>query len=144
MLSYAMQIRKLDLKELDTAWSVVKQLRVHLDYDEFEDLIYEMRSREYTMFGIFEKEKLITYAGVVIQTNLYHKRHLFVDELVSDAVYRSRGYGEMMLEYLVDYAKMGMCERIVLSSGLQREDAHRFYEKEGFEKKSFVFVKEIL
>ena len=139
-----MQIRKLDLKELDVAWSVVKQLRQQLDYDAFEDLIYEMRSREYTMLGIFEKEKLIIYAGVVVQTNLYHKRHLFVDELVTDEAYRSQGYGEMMLSYLKDYAKMGMCERIVLSSGLARQEAHRFYEKEGFSKKSFVFVKEIL
>jgi len=138
-----MQIRKLDLKELDVAWSVVKQLREQLTYDTFEDLIYDMREREYTMFGIFEQEQLITYAGVVIQTNLYHKRHLFVDELVTNEKYRSQGYGKMMLKYLQDYAKMGMCERIVLSSGLQRNEAHEFYAKEGFEKKSFVFVKEL-
>ena len=136
-----MQIRKLDLKELDVAWGVVKQLREQLMYDEFEDLIYDMRAREYTMLGIFEKEELISYAGVVVQTNLYHKRHLFVDELVTDAKYRSKGYGKMMLEYLKDYAKMGMCKSIVLSSGLTREEAHKFYEKEGFTKKSFVFVK---
>ena len=139
-----MQIRKLDLKELDVAWSVVKQLREQLDYNDFEDLIYEMRESEYTMLGIFEKEKLITYAGVVIQTNLYHKRHLFVDELVTDEQYRSKGYGKLILAYLKDYAKMGMCERIVLSSGLARHEAHRFYEKEGFNKKSYVFVKELL
>jgi len=138
-----MQIRKLDLKELDVAWSLVKQLRQQLTYNEFEDLIYEMRDREYTMLGIFDNEELLAYAGVVVQTNLYHKRHLFVDELVTDEKERSCGYGEMMLEYLRDYAKMGMCERIVLSSGLQREDAHRFYEREGFMKKSYVFVKEL-
>ena len=138
-----MQIRKLDLKELDVAWSLVKQLRQQLTYNEFEDLIYEMRDREYTMLGIFENEELLAYAGVVVLTNLYHKRHLFVDELVTDEKERSCGYGEMMLEYLRDYAKMGMCERIVLSSGLQREDAHRFYEREGFMKKSYVFVKEL-
>lgn len=136
-----MQIRKLDLKELYIAWDVVKQLRTQLTYDEFEDLIYDMRDREYTMLGIFEKEVLVTYAGVVVQTNLYHKRHLFVDELVTDEKYRSQGYGKMMMEYLVDYAKMAMCENIVLSSGFARDEAHRFYEKEGFLKKSFVFVK---
>jgi len=46
-----------------------------------------------------------------------------------------------MLDYLVDYAKMGMCENIVLSSGFAKEDAHRFYEENGFDKKSFVFLK---
>ena len=138
-----MQIRKLDLKELDVAWEVVRQLRTHLDYDTFEDIIYEMREKEYTMMGIFEQEKLITYAGVFVQTNLYHNRHLFVDELVTDEAYRSHGYGKMMLEYLIDYAKMAACENIVLSSGFARESAHRFYEKEGFEKKSFVLVKSL-
>lgn len=139
-----MQIRKLDLKEIDVAWEVVRQLRTDLDYETFEDLVYDMRDKSYTMIGIFEQGKLITYAGVFVQTNLYHKRHLFVDELVTDELFRSQGYGAMILEYLIDYAKMAACENIVLSSGFAREDAHRFYEKEGFEKKSFVFVKAVL
>ncbi|MBW6488135.1 GNAT family N-acetyltransferase [Sulfurimonas sp.] len=138
-----MQIRELDLKELLSAYDLVSQLRTTLSYDEFEDLIYEMRSMEYKMFGIVDGEKLITYAGVAIQTNLYHKRHLFVFDLVTDGKYRSNGYGEMMLGYLRDFAKMGMCENIVLSSGIQREDTHRFYEKNGFVKKSFVFLKSV-
>ncbi len=138
-----MQIRELDLKELLTAYEVLSQLREGLSYEEFEDLIYDMRSMEYKMLGIMEEEKLITYAGVAIQTNLYHKRHLYVFDLVTDDKYRGQGYGKMMLDYLNDYAKMGMCENIVLSSGLQREEAHKFYEKGGFEKKSYVFLKAI-
>ena len=135
-----MQIRELDLKELDTIYDVVSQLR-DLSYKEFEDLIYDMRHMEYKMIGIMDKEELITYAGVAVQTNLYHKRHLYVFDLVTDKKQRAKGYGKMMLEYLVDYAKMGMCENIVLSSGFDREDAHEFYEKNGFVKKSFVFLK---
>lgn len=138
-----MQIRELSLRELSSAYELVSQLRTSLSYDEFEDLIYEMRSIEYKMFGITEGEELITYAGVSIQTNLYHKRHLFVFDLVTHEAYRGKGYGVMMLEFLRDYAKMGMCENIVLSSGFQREDAHRFYENNGFGKKSFVFLKEV-
>lgn len=139
----AMQIRELTLKELVMVYEVVSQLRETLSYDEFEDLIYDMRGMEYKMFGIMEHEKLVTYAGAAIQTNLYDKRHLFVFDLVTHEKYRGRGYGAMMLEYLHDYAKMGMCKNIVLSSGLQRENAHRFYEKNGFVKKSFVFFRSI-
>ena len=136
-----MQIRELDLKELQSVYDVLSQLRIDLSYKEFEDLIYDMRHMEYKMIGIMEKEKLITYAGVAVQTNLYHKRHLYVFDLVTDEKYRAKGYGKMMLEYLVDYAKMGMCENIVLSSGFAKEDAHKFYEKNGFDNKSFVFLK---
>ena len=136
-----MQIRELDLKELQNVYEVLSQLRVDLSYKEFEDLIYDMRHMEYKMIGIMDGEELIAYAGVAVQTNLYHKRHLYVFDLVTDEKYRAKGYGKMMLEYLVDYAKMGMCENIVLSSGFAREDAHKFYEKNGFDQKSFVFLK---
>lgn len=138
-----MQIRKLDLTELQTAYEVLHQLRPSLSYKEFEDLIYDMRYMEYTIFGIMEGEKLITYAGVAVQTNLYHKRHLFIFDFVTDDKYRNQNYGNMMLEYLNDYAKTCMCENIVLSSGFARENAHKFYEHNGFIKKSFVFLKSV-
>jgi len=138
-----MQIREMTLKELDTVYNLLVQLRDELSYEEFEDLIYEMRHMEYKMIGIFEKEKLISYAGVAVQTNLYHKRHLYIFDLVTDVAQRSQGYGKMMLEYLKDYAKMAACENMVLSSGVQREEAHRFYEADGFVKKSYLFVKSL-
>ena len=138
-----MQIRELDLKELYTVYDVLKQLRQELSYNEFEDLIYDMRHMEYKMFGIMEGEKLITFAGVAVQTNLYHKRHLYVFDLVSDEGHRNMGYGKMMLEYLYDYAKTCMCENIVLSSSFEKKKAHLFYERNGFDKKSYIFLKSI-
>jgi ribosomal protein S18 acetylase RimI-like enzyme len=138
-----MQIREMTLKELYTVYDVLKQLRVSLDYEEFEDLIYDMRHMEYKMFGLFEKGELVTYAGASVQTNLYHKRHLYIFDLITDEKFRSQGFGKMMMEYLLDYAKTAACENMVLSSGLQRKEAHKFYEKEGFCKKSYIFVKTI-
>ena len=138
-----MQIREMDLKELDTVYDVVKQLRLVLSYKEFEDLIYDMKHMDYKMIGIMHEDRLITYAGVAVQTNLYHKRHLYIFDLVTDEKEQSKGYGKMMLEYLVDYAKMAMCENIVLSSGFVREEAHKFYEEQGFVKKSYVFLKNL-
>ena len=143
IVEYIMQIRELNLKELYTVYDVLKQLRVALTYEEFEDLIYDMRHMEYKMFGVMDGEKLITYAGVAVQTNLYHKRHLYVFDLVTDEKYRAKGYGKMILDYLLDYAKTCLCENIVLSSGFEKEKAHLFYEKNGFEKKSFVFLKTV-
>lgn len=139
-----MQIRELDLKELYTAYDVLSQLRTELSYKEFEDLIYEMRHMEYKMFGIMNGEKLITFAGVAVQTNFYYKRHLYIFDLVTDEKFRGQKYGNMMLEYLNDYAKTNMCENIVLSSSFSKEDAHFFYEKNGFIKRISLFVKPII
>jgi len=139
-----MQVRELKLTELDVAYEVLKELRVELSYDEFEDIVYQMQDQNYKIFGVYERDELITYAGVSVQSNLYHKRHLFMYELVTKATHRSRGYAKEMLFYLHDYAKMFKCENIVLTSGNQRVDAHRFYEREGFDKKSFMYVKAIM
>ncbi|MEA1918834.1 MAG: GNAT family N-acetyltransferase [Campylobacterota bacterium] len=138
-----MQIREISLKELDIAYELVKELRTTLSYDEFEDLVYEMRHQEYKMFGIFEGDTLISYAGVSVLINLYHKRHLYIFDLVTKVTHRSQTFGRQILEYLEDYARLRQCEHLVLSSGAQREKAHHFYEREGFEKKSSLFVKSI-
>jgi len=138
-----MQIREMNLKELDVIYEVLSQLRAGLTFKEFDDLVYDMRHMDYKMIGLFERGKLITYAGVAIQTNFYHKRHLYVYDLVTDSAYRSQSFGKEMMEYLEVYAKTAMCENIVLSSGLQREKAHIFYKKSGFMKKSYVFIKSL-
>jgi len=138
-----MQIREMDLKELFEVYELVKQLRYELSYEEFEDLVYDMRHMEYKMFGLFERGELLSFAGVAIQTNLYHKRHLYIFDLVTDEKQRFMGYGKLMLEFLQDYAKTAMCEKLVLSSAFLREDAYKFYEKNEFIKTSYLFVKSL-
>ena len=138
-----MQIRQLGLDELDTAYDLLKELRGGLSYEAFEELVYDMRHQEYRIYGVFEGEQLITYAGVGVLTNLYWKRHLFIYDLVTRASHRERGYGKEMLLYLGDLARMLRCERIALTSGHQRTEAHRFYETHGFASVSDAFVKTV-
>jgi len=108
-----MQIRELDLKELYTVYDLVSQLYNELTYNEFEDLIYDMKDMKYKMIGVMEDDELITYAGVAIQTTLKDKRHLKVFELIVDKKYDEEKYEKIMKDYLKDYANMGMCENIL-------------------------------
>ncbi|MEA3228705.1 MAG: GNAT family N-acetyltransferase [Campylobacterota bacterium] len=108
-----MQIRELDLKELDIVYELLSSLYKELSYKEFEDLIYDMRHMEYKMIGILDGENLISYAGVVIQTTFKDKRHLRVFELISSKKYDRVKYDKMMKDYLDDYSRMAMCSRVV-------------------------------
>ena len=108
-----MQIRELDLKELYTVYDVLKQLHKELSYKEFEDLVYDMRHMDYKMIGVMQKDELITYAGVAIQTSFLNKRHLKVFDLVTDEKYDALKYDTIMKEYLEDYAKMAMCRSVL-------------------------------
>ena len=107
-----MQIREINLKEIDTIYDVVKELHKDISYQEFEDLIYDMRHIEYTMLGIFEKNLLITYAGVAIITTLKDSRHLRVFDFITSNKYNTNKYNNIMKEYIADYAKVAMCEKV--------------------------------
>ncbi|MFC7058233.1 GNAT family N-acetyltransferase [Halovenus salina] len=47
---------------------------------------------------------------------------------MTDADHRSKGFGKQLFQYLVDWAEDKGCEKVALSSGVQRDQAHRFYE----------------
>ena len=139
-----MQIYELKLTELHDVYDVIKELHISLEYDDFEDLIYQMSREGYKMFGLYEKGDFITYAGVEVAINLYHGHHLYIHELVTKSAFRSRGFGSEMLIYLNDYAKMLGCERLILSSALHRKEAHAYYEKAGFLQVGKQFCKELI
>lgn len=103
-----MQVRKLSLKELYEAYEVVQKHYKELSYEEFEDLVYEMREN-YIMFGVFEKEKLLAYAGVEVVTTLKHKRHIRVYELIA----KEEKAKQELINYLEDFAKISMAKEVL-------------------------------
>jgi len=138
-----MQIREMNLKELDTIYEVLSQLHTSLSFKEFDDLVYDMRHMEYKMIGLFQRDKLITYAGVAVQTSFYYKRHLMIFDLVTDREFQREGYAKEMLEYLEVYAKTAMCENIVLSQSVEKLGKSKFYKPLGFDVESQAIFKKL-
>jgi len=73
--------------------------------------------------------------------NTYEGRRLYIDDLVTDAVHRSRGVGKFLVAQLEARARALDCDVLTLDSGTQRSAAHRFYFREGFTIPSFCFRK---
>lgn len=74
---------------------------------------------------------VVAVAGFAIMNNLASGRHVYVYDLVTSLKQRSAGYGRQMMDYLKQYASDNRCGQLHLDSGVQRLDAHRFYEREG-------------
>ena len=66
---------------------------------------------------------------------------MYVDDLVTDETQRSRGVGRTLLNHLQDVARKAGCEQFTLDSGTHREQAHKFYFREGMVIASFNFKK---
>jgi len=139
-----MQIREMDLTELYTIYNLVSQLRTELSYDEFEDLVYDMRDINYKMFGILDGEKLISYAGINIQTSFCHKRYLYIFDFITDKNYSFEKYDSMMLEFLEDYAKIGMCGKILFSSDSCLENSLILNVENRYDKSSNLYERKLI
>ena len=130
--------------EIRSAFSVMKQLRSHLDEEEYIDLVKEAKAIDnYRMYALFENEKMVAVSGFKPMITLYDGRFVWVCDLVTDHDIRSKGHGRKLLDFIHSWAEENNYNRVALSSGLTREAAHRFYEeKMDYDKVSYVFKKE--
>jgi GNAT superfamily N-acetyltransferase len=78
-------------------------------------------------------------AGFVMNEKLAWGKCLYVDDLVTSETMRSRGAGKAMIDWLKHYAREQGCRELHLDSGMHRIDAHRFYDREGFDRSSLHF-----
>ena len=88
-------------------------------------------------------ESVVSVAGFRLSETLAWGRFLYVDDLVTLPDYRSKGYGSELLTWLKKYAIEAGCLQLHLDSGIQRKEAHRFYEREGMTLASFHFIENI-
>lgn len=132
-------------EEIKNGFAVMKQLRTHLDENSFLSLVKEAQEKEnYQLYALIAENEICALIGFQPMITLYNGRFIWVCDLVTDSAKRSHGYGEKLLTFVHDWAKKEGYECISLSSGLQRIDAHRFYEdKMNYDKVSYVFKKSL-
>ncbi|MDR6121288.1 GNAT superfamily N-acetyltransferase [Bacillus sp. SLBN-46] len=132
-------------KEWKEAYPVMKQLRTHLDEEQFLQLVQEAKQKnDYKMAALYDNEKLVAVTGFMPMITLYNGRFIWVCDLVTDSNGRSKGYGAALLDYVHKWSKENGYDIVSLSSGLQRVEAHRFYEnKMEYDKVSYVFLKRL-
>ncbi|WP_112182555.1 GNAT family N-acetyltransferase [Paraliobacillus zengyii] len=131
--------------ELLAAFPVMNQLRTHLDEKKYLALVQEAQEvDQYQIAALYDANEIVAVVGFKPMITLYYGRFVWVCDLVTASDKRSNGYGEELLSYVEDWAKQNNYESVALSSGLQRTDAHRFYEKKmDYDRASYVFKKVI-
>ncbi|WP_035512634.1 GNAT family N-acetyltransferase [Halalkalibacillus halophilus] len=127
--------------EILEAFPVMNQLRTHLDKESYLELILEAQEKDrYKLFALIDEDEMVAVIGFKPMITLYYGRFVWVCDLVTNQQKRSKGYGEILLNHIHEWAKNNGYESVALSSGLSRSEAHRFYEeKMDYEKVSYVF-----
>ena len=60
----------------------------------------------------------------------------YIENVIVDKDYRKKRIGKKLMEMAVEYARENNCYKVVLQSGIKREEAHKFYENLGFDGES--------
>jgi GNAT superfamily N-acetyltransferase len=147
-----MSIRIVDINDADgnvveAAWlagaeAVHRQLRAHLpaDYAAKMRRVFAGGAR---MSVAVHGEKVVGVAVHRVHENTFDGVQMYVDDLVSDETKRSQGVGRALLDHLQRLARAAGCAKLNLDSGTQRQQAHKFYFREGLVVTSFHFAKSL-
>jgi GNAT superfamily N-acetyltransferase len=122
------------------AEGVHRQLRTALpaDYDGKMKRVFAGGGR---MCVAAEGDAVRGVAVYRVYENTFEGRHMYVDDLVTDEKQRSTGVGHALMEHLQGLAREAGCEAYTLDSGTQRQQAHKFYFREGMVINLFHFRK---
>lgn len=126
--------------EILATWEVMHQLRPHIAREEYVAIVRGMMESDgYRLAAVVDDGEVRAVAGYRYMRMLYCGKLLYVDDLVTDDRVRSRGYGKELLDWLKATGRDEGCSELQLISRVTREQAHRFYFREGLAIECFEF-----
>jgi GNAT superfamily N-acetyltransferase len=119
--------------------AVMAELRPHVGAAEFLVRVRRQGREGYRLLYLEVDGAVRAVAGFRVSECLAWGRFLYVDDLVTQASARSRGYGRLLLDRLRQVARAEVCGELHLDSAMHRADAHRFYDREGLDRVGYHF-----
>ncbi len=95
----------------------------------------------YECIGAYEGEELVGIFGVWVLNKLYAGKHVEPDNVFIKKEYRSKGVGQLMIDFLFQYAKEIGCEGTEVNCYVTNEKGRKFWERQGYEPLAVHFFK---
>jgi GNAT superfamily N-acetyltransferase len=108
---------------------ILVELRPHLSAETFLPTIRQMQRNGYHLVMLEVGGRVVAVAGYRFAEHLARGNFVYVDDLVTAAAFRRKGYGKQLFDWLVEMAQSAGSQELHLDSGLQRKEAHAFYEE---------------
>jgi len=116
-----------------------------VDYDKLCTRLENIRSDARHLTAIAEADGQVAgfigiYVGIAYN---YDREFIQISALAVRKELQNRGIGSRLLQWAEEYAAKNDYQILKLTSRLHRVEAHAFYDRNGYEKKSYGFSKEI-
>lgn len=116
-----------------------------LNHQALKDTFLRSFEQEGHIIRVAEyEERLVGLCSISIRNNLKAEGNLAnVDELVVDESMRGKEIGRLLMLDAEQIAKSFGCKALGLESSFYRDDAHRFYENNGYWKQGYYILREL-
>lgn len=113
-------------------FEVMKVLRPNLELSAFLDCRERLIKEGYNLIGLEVNERIVSIASYIICPHPVYYRELQIHVMATLEAEQGKGYGTQVIAYIKQEAINNKCGRIFVNSRLERKEAHRFYNKNGF------------
>lgn len=140
-------IRKAGINDFNSIFLLLKQLwpDKKLNKPSLKKILEKfIRSEKEKSFCAVINGKVVGFCTLAIKNSLWQEGQIgHICELIVDEAFRGKSVGTSLIKKISDTAKKGGCKKIELDSAFNRERAHNFYKKLGFENRAYLFSKNL-
>ena len=120
-----------------------KDLYPHFTQAAYEAMLPDLLSEGYRQLMACIDGEVVGVAGFSRITRLYIGKVMRINDFVLIEEYRSQGIGKKLLHYIESEAQKSQCSALVLDTSIERKEAHKFYERHGFEVRAHHYIKRL-
>ena len=127
---------------IETVVPLVKKMsKPHITEAILKERFKEMTTQNYECVGVYDADQLIGVSGLWFCTRHYSGRSVELDHVFIDDAYRNKGLGTQFINWIETYVKTKGYQAIELNAYIDNVPSQNFYEKDGFQKLGYHFVK---
>ena len=143
-----MIIREMTEEDLPQVIDLYKQLdskNENIDLEKSKMIFKKSNKTQIIKYMVAEIDgKIVSSCYLVVIPNITNncKSIGFIENVITDKNHRGNGIGRKIISQVIELAKKEQCYKVILQSAMKRTQAHKFYEKIGFDgnsKKAFDF-----
>jgi GNAT superfamily N-acetyltransferase len=124
---------------IDACHPVMAELRPQIPRAEFLPFVKRLQTTNNFKLAFLDENGIKAVAGYRVSEWLAGGKYLEIEDLVTAADARSKGYGGELFDWLVAEASRAGCRQVRLISNVRRVDAQRFYLRKGMAQEAHYF-----
>jgi GNAT superfamily N-acetyltransferase len=143
---FSCEIHEAIQEDLPSVLALYAQLEIDnsraLTLLQAQEILAKMsRYPDYRLYVALVGEQVVGSFALLLMDNIAHMgtRSGVIEDVVVAPDWQRKGIGTRMVKFAIDLCKEKGCYKLALTSNLQRQAAHAFYESLGFKRHGYSF-----